>query len=83
MSYLKQVSAKKAWANLAEKARLGQKFGFIACLGLLYKAGKLSRGEVLEALKDGHVTRQDLASFRHTIGTDDPGVPGAESGLEV
>ena len=66
MSYLKQVSAKKAWANLAEKARLGPKFGFIACLGLLYKAGVISRDQVLKFLRDAHVNQADLRRFKES-----------------
>lgn len=60
----KQLTAKKAWGQLSERARLGEKFGQIAMLGLLYKSGKISRQEVIEALNLAGVTREDLKRFR-------------------
>jgi len=60
----KQLSAKRAWAELNERARLGEKFGFIACLGLLYKSGQLSREQVVSRLNEARVTRDDLKRFR-------------------
>jgi hypothetical protein len=68
MSSWHHISAKKAWARLTERAERGEKFGFIACLSLLYKAQILTRGQVLEQLNLARVTRADLAKFReHTV----------------
>lgn len=64
MNAQKQVSAKKAWAALSERARLGEKFGFIACLGLLYKSGRLTKAQVLEYLNQERISREDLRKFR-------------------
>jgi len=67
MTLRKQVSAKKAWARLSERAESGETFGYVACLGFLYKMGVLTRGQVLEQLNLAHVTRDDLRKFReHT-----------------
>lgn len=66
MTYRKQVSAKQAWAEMTERARQGEKFGFIACLGLLYKSGKITRAEVLQLLREAHVQREDCRKFRET-----------------
>jgi hypothetical protein len=60
----KQLSAKKAWSRLSERARLGEKFGFIGCLGLLYKSGALTREQVVKHLNEGKITREDLQRFR-------------------
>jgi hypothetical protein len=60
----KQVTAKKAWATLSERARLGEKFGMIAMLGLLYKGGEISREQVVEKLNEAQVSREDLKKFR-------------------
>jgi hypothetical protein len=60
----KSISAKKAWAALSEKARLGEKFGFIACLGLLYKSGIVNRQQVIDNLNAASVTPDDLRKFR-------------------
>ena len=60
----RRLSAKKAWARLSERAECGEKFGFIACLGLLYRAGHLTRAQVVDKLNESHVTRADLARFR-------------------
>lgn len=64
MNSEKQVSAKQAFARVHERARLGEKFGFIACLGLLYKSGRLTREEVVKLLNESHITRDDLRKFR-------------------
>src|ERR1017187_2253278 len=67
MTLRKQVTAKKAWARLSERAESGETFGFIAALSLLYKSGVLNRGQVTEQLNLAHVTRDDLRKFReHT-----------------
>lgn len=60
----RQVSAKKAWARLSERAESGEKFGFISCVGLCYKLKILSRGQVVELLNSVHITRDDLLRFR-------------------
>jgi hypothetical protein len=59
----RQISAKKAWARLSERAECGEKFGFIACLGLLYKGGILTRAQVIEELNSARITRDDLRKF--------------------
>jgi|ERR1035437_4077659 hypothetical protein len=67
MTLRKQITAKKAWARLSERAESGETFGFIAALSLLYKSGVLKRGQVTEQLNLAHVTRDDLRKFReHT-----------------
>ena len=73
MTTNRHISAKKAWARLSERAQLGEKFGFIACLGILYKAGMLSRGEVLKRLNEARVTRADLVKFREQSGNRQSG----------
>ena len=60
----KQVTAKRAWARMSERAEFGERFGFIACLSLLYKNGFISRAQVVESLNESHITRADLAKFR-------------------
>jgi hypothetical protein len=60
----RRLSAKRAWARLSERAERAEKFGFIACLGLLYKAGHLTRAQVVDKLNESHITRGDLARFR-------------------
>jgi hypothetical protein len=60
----RQISAKKAWARLSERAECGEKFGFISALGLCYKAGILSRGQVVELLNSVQINRDDLRRFR-------------------
>jgi hypothetical protein len=67
MTLRKQITAKKAWARLSERAESGETFGFIAALSLLYKSGVLNRGQVTEQLNLARVTRDDLRKFReHT-----------------
>jgi hypothetical protein len=69
----KHISAKKAWARISERAQLGEKFGFIACLGILYKGGFITRGDVVARLNDARITRGDLVKFReHTGQAGDP-----------
>jgi hypothetical protein len=63
MSY-KHISAKRAWARISERAQLGEKFGYIACLGILYKSGFLTRAQVVERLNEGKICRADLVKFR-------------------
>jgi len=60
----KQLSAKKAWGALSERARFGENFGFIACLALLYKANLLTKSQVTELLNAQGITREDLQKFR-------------------
>ncbi len=60
----RRLSAKKAWARLSERAECGERFGFIACIALLYKAGHLTRAQVVEKLNESHITRADLVRFR-------------------
>lgn len=67
MRLFRQETAKRAWGKLQARAERGEKFGFIACLGVLYKSGKLTRAEVLEKLKESHITREDLRKFREQI----------------
>jgi hypothetical protein len=74
----RHISAKRAWARISERAEHGEKFGFIACLGILYKGGLLTRGQVLERLKEARITRADLEKFREHIGHSRDS--GSESG---
>ena len=60
----KQISAKRAWSDLSDRARLGEKFSFIACLGLLMLSGELTRSEVVDKLNAAGITREDLIQFR-------------------
>ena len=60
----KQISAKRAWADLSERARLGYAFGFISCLGLLYKSGGITKSEVVEKLVEAGISKDDLVKFR-------------------
>lgn len=70
---VRHISAKKAWARISERAERGEKFGFIACLGILYKGGFLTRGEVLEQLNQARISRADLVKFREHIDHPQPG----------
>ena len=63
----RQITAKRAWARMSERAELGERFGFIACLSVLYKAGILKRAQVVEMMNDSHITRADLAKFREHV----------------
>ena len=73
------ISAKKAWARLSERAERGEKFGFIACLGLLYKSGVLTRDQVLERLNEARITADDCRKFREQAGADrSPGTDPAQ-----
>ena len=60
----RQISAKCAWARLSERAECAEKFGFIACLALLYKTNTLTRAQVVDRLNEAHITREDLIKFR-------------------
>ena len=60
----RRLSAKRAWARLSERAECGEKFGFIACIALLYKAGILTRAQAVDRLNESHISRADLARFR-------------------
>jgi hypothetical protein len=60
----RRLSAKRAWARFREGAEYGEKFGFIACIALLYKAGHLTRAQVVDRLNEPHITRDDLIKFR-------------------
>ncbi len=65
---VRHISAKKAWGKLEERAVYGEKFGFIACIGVFLAAGKITRAEALAHLQDSHITREDLRKFReHTV----------------
>ena len=63
MNAQKELSSKRAWAALTEKAQRST-FAFIALLGLLYKSGSLTRSEVLEKLKAAGIGRDDLQRWR-------------------
>lgn len=69
MSRERHITAKRAWGEMAERARLGNSFGFIACLGLLYKSGTLSRAQVVDALNSAGITREELQKFKAHQGT--------------
>ena len=69
MTLRKQITAKKVWAQLSERAESGETFGYVACLGFLYKMGVLTREQVLEQLNLAHVTRDDLRKFREHTNT--------------
>jgi hypothetical protein len=60
----KQITAKRAWADLSERARLGYKFGFISCLGLLYKCGEITREGIIEKMVEAGITPEDCARFK-------------------
>ena len=67
MSTFRHVSAKRAWARLQERADYGERFGFIACLKLLYKTGALTREQLVKKVNEYHITREDLQKFdEHT-----------------
>ena len=68
----RRLSAKRAWARLSERAELGEKFGFISCIALLYKAGTLTRAQVVETLNDAYGINGpwDLAAEAAHVGTN-------------
>lgn len=70
----RKISAKKAWARLSERAESGEKFGFIAALGILYKSGILTRAQVVEHLNAARITREDLKRFREQTNCSAQGI---------
>lgn len=72
----RHITAKKAWGKMAERARLGHRFGFIAYLGLLYRSGTLSRDQVRDVLNDAGVTREELEAYRAHAGTETKEISG-------
>ncbi len=67
MNAQKQLSAKKAFALVTERARRAENFALIATLGLLYKSGQLTRDQVVDKLNEARVTRDDLRKFREQL----------------
>jgi hypothetical protein len=65
--YLKQRTA-KAWAKEQGEKLWRAKFRLIALTGLMYKAGSLTREEVVDQLNDGGITKEDLQRFREQRG---------------
>jgi hypothetical protein len=59
----RHISAKRAWAQLSERAERGEKLGFIAALQLLFQCGMISRPQMIEKLNEARITRDDLAIF--------------------
>ena len=47
---------------MTERAEFGERFGFIACLSLLYKNGLVTRAQIVAALNEAQVTRDDLTA---------------------
>jgi divalent metal cation (Fe/Co/Zn/Cd) transporter len=54
---------KTHWRNLSARARLGESFGFIDALSILYKAGHVSRELALELLRE-RIAPDDLREYR-------------------
>jgi hypothetical protein len=54
---------KTAWRNLSARARLGETFGFIDALSILYKGGFINRANALEMLRR-RASREELAEYR-------------------
>lgn len=66
----RRVTCKTAWAKLSTHARLGEKFGWIACVSLMYKLGWFpDRKTALDHLYR-EVTPDDLDEFRKIKGTN-------------
>jgi hypothetical protein len=59
----KQLSAKKAWGALNERARLGEKFGAISLVGLMIAGGYLTKPEAAKLLNEAGVTLDDIQKF--------------------
>jgi divalent metal cation (Fe/Co/Zn/Cd) transporter len=60
---------KTMWRDLSSRARLGEAFGFIDAIALMYKLGRLSREQVIEMLGQ-RVSKEDLAEYRKVRGDD-------------
>lgn len=58
---------KTMWRDLSTRARLGEVFGFIDCIALLYKAGAISREQVRQYLNE-HVNKDELVEYRRVRG---------------
>jgi hypothetical protein len=54
---------KTHWRNLSARARLGECFGFIDALAILYKGGFITRASALEML-NRRASREELAEYR-------------------
>jgi hypothetical protein len=54
---------KTVWRDLSARARLGESFGFLDALALLFKAGFISRELALEMLQ-GRVSQDELKEYR-------------------
>lgn len=54
---------KTHWRNLSARARLGESFGFITALSVIYKAGHITKQLAIELLAH-HVTAEELKEYR-------------------
>jgi divalent metal cation (Fe/Co/Zn/Cd) transporter len=59
----RRCGMKTMWRDLSARARLGEIFGFIDAIALLYKAGTISREQVKQYLSE-RVSKADLAEYR-------------------
>jgi len=68
MTTFRHISAKRAWAEMSERARLGHALGFIDAIGLLFSQGLISRAQVIELFRSRDITKADLIAYRKTRG---------------
>lgn len=62
---------KTMWRDLSSRARLGEVFGFIDAIALIYKLGYIDRDRVVELLAHHNVSKADLAEYRKVRGEDE------------
>jgi hypothetical protein len=56
MNLAKHISAKKAWGELSNRARLGERRGFAACVWLLYKNQFISKEQAIAQLEQWDIS---------------------------
>ena len=70
MNAAKRATAKRAWREMSERARLGHALGFIDALSLLFHQGIISRSDVLRFFNERRITKTDLEAYRRARGLD-------------
>ena|GEM_PF-4653980 len=60
----KKATGKRLWGELSDRARLGEKFGFIAAIRIFYLSGTITRTRAIELLNENQITREDLRAFK-------------------
>ena len=64
MSAQRRLTAKRLYADLSERARLGEVFGFLTCILFLFKSGYLTRDQAQRIVDERGISESDRARFR-------------------